>query len=523
MRRHIHVHVYVGDGAPTTLAAKYADLLERMWACLKARTTHDAWAENKHPRASDGRFGSKAGQSTSKPDEAKGGPSGKGALRAVLESGKPFTKEQLMQATGIESERTLMGYLADLKNPKYAGKAGALSIARNADGTFQVVQSDGKPAPAPTQTPAPAASPAPSPSPAPAAPAQGERVEKAREALATALKKHDKLGEFDYPIAAVSVASGGGSILVSPPSVGDTTRAFGDTERAAIVEQGQALGLKEVPLEYGARGTMVVFAVAAAEKKKAPDHWVPAKTTKEATERAVSEGYLDAAEFGRMPVERANEIMSSVAAHMSEFPGLHTMGHWFSGTNAGWKKEAVRKQTEAWTAALKLKHPEMSAEDLARNVSWRSRAPRISTKAWATAWRMGTAPGQQDMRAVVFNETFTTKSTMQDELTRSTNAKWHPPACDTLKSVMDHELGHQLDYLLGLRANPEVTQLYAATRRREGGIAEHVSRYGNTNVAEFIAESWAEYRNNPQPREVAKKMGQIVKEAYARQFQKEAA
>ena len=37
-----------------------------------------------------------------------------------------------------------------------------------------------------------------------------------------------------------------------------------------------------------------------------------------------------------------------------------------------------------------------------------------------------------------------------------------------------------------------------------------LSRYANTNAKEFLAEAWAEYRNNPRPRPVAKEVGDIV-------------
>ena len=39
-----------------------------------------------------------------------------------------------------------------------------------------------------------------------------------------------------------------------------------------------------------------------------------------------------------------------------------------------------------------------------------------------------------------------------------------------------------------------------------------LSKYANKNISEFVSEAWSEYRNNPQPREVAKAVGhEIIK------------
>jgi hypothetical protein len=41
-------------------------------------------------------------------------------------------------------------------------------------------------------------------------------------------------------------------------------------------------------------------------------------------------------------------------------------------------------------------------------------------------------------------------------------------------------------------------------------IGENLSRYGAKNIAEFIAEAYSEYVNNPDPREIATLIGGIV-------------
>lgn len=123
--------------------------------------------------------------------------------------------------------------------------------------------------------------------------------------------------------------------------------------------------------------------------------------------------------------------------------------------------------------------------------------------------------------------------------------KFHPIGCDTVKSVFDHEYGHQLDHLLGLRTNPDVVALRAelqkkdneqhAAWRKEGltelearnnmrnygsAVTNELSRYAEENMADFIAEAWAEANNNPDPRPTAKRLAEIVRAEYAKKYPK---
>lgn len=56
-------------------------------------------------------------------------------------------------------------------------------------------------------------------------------------------------------------------------------------------------------------------------------------------------------------------------------------------------------------------------------------------------------------------------------------------------------------------------------------ITNELSQYAWDNdskkrYAEFIAEGWAEYCNNPKPRKVAKEIGQTVERRYAEWIKK---
>lgn len=56
-------------------------------------------------------------------------------------------------------------------------------------------------------------------------------------------------------------------------------------------------------------------------------------------------------------------------------------------------------------------------------------------------------------------------------------------------------------------------------------ITEALSEYAWNNdnpnrYVEFIAEAWSEYCNNPRPRTIAQKIGEIVEREYSKKFQR---
>lgn len=82
-------------------------------------------------------------------------------------------------------------------------------------------------------------------------------------------------------------------------------------------------------------------------------------------------------------------------------------------------------------------------------------------------------------------------------------AKWAPIGCGSPKAVADHELGHEIDNLLGASNDGIINDLYS-NMMKENKAEEMLSGYSRKNVKEFIAESYSEYRNNSDPREISR-------------------
>lgn len=99
-------------------------------------------------------------------------------------------------------------------------------------------------------------------------------------------------------------------------------------------------------------------------------------------------------------------------------------------------------------------------------------------------------------------------------------AQWHPDSCNTIKAVFDHELGHKIDESIGLRNDPEYLKIFNdAAQQGKDYIKNNLSEYAykQSSVsgsydpkAEFIAEAWSEYLNNPTPRSLSKSVGDLI-------------
>ena len=88
---------------------------------------------------------------------------------------------------------------------------------------------------------------------------------------------------------------------------------------------------------------------------------------------------------------------------------------------------------------------------------------------------------------------------------------WKPVGCDTLKSLFDHEFGHQIDKLLGISKSKDVKEYFETNKTV---ISKNLSKYATVKVEEFIAEAWSEYKNNPKPREISRKIGKFIERSW---------
>ena len=124
-------------------------------------------------------------------------------------------------------------------------------------------------------------------------------------------------------------------------------------------------------------------------------------------------------------------------------------------------------------------------------------------------------------RGISLNEKRLSQNKVQEflfELKKKVEERFHPVGCDTIKSIIDHEICHQLDNIFWVRNDEEIIKLYREYHQPvlrseiNETMANALSSYANENIGEFVAEAWAEYRNNPTPRELSKAVGDRILE-----------
>lgn len=241
----------------------------------------------------------------------------------------------------------------------------------------------------------------------------------------------------------------------------------------------------------------------------------PAKTVAEAAKWLKASGYAKQVDFGKMDITVVNAINESLAYHMERFPQLKQQFGFIGSSQVRFQK-VYEADLERHRQLARERYPDSDADAFAKRWTKKQR----TSGEWATAYSGSTiskAYYGDYAYGITFNET---KSSAKDlkqfdaGLKRSLETQFHPVGCDTYKSVMDHELGHAIDYLLDLRKDPEVVALW----RSWGGDKATLSGYARQNIAEFIAEAWAEYVNNPSPRPIAQQIGDIINARYKARF-----
>jgi hypothetical protein len=105
---------------------------------------------------------------------------------------------------------------------------------------------------------------------------------------------------------------------------------------------------------------------------------------------------------------------------------------------------------------------------------------------------------------------------MNEALKRSVDSGYHPVGTDTIRSIVDHEFGHEIDALLGVRDDHVIIKMYKDAKAK--GMKGELSLYADENIAEFIAEGWSESLNNPNPRPVAAGISKRIRELYDEKF-----
>ena len=196
-----------------------------------------------------------------------------------------------------------------------------------------------------------------------------------------------------------------------------------------------------------------------------------------------------------------------------EFPELKSNIS-FTGTAQARNTRYKEMQLDFYAKQIKEKAPNMDDKLVERMAKRYVKSFKVKSNVWAKSL------AHKEIGGITLNKARFTKSqleTTKTALKSDVLSKYHPEGTESIKAILDHELGHQIDDLIGLNTNPRIVEVYSRYTNEE--LTDKLSTYAWSNNnktprSEFIAEAWSEYRNNPKPRELAKEVGKIIEEEY---------
>lgn len=250
----------------------------------------------------------------------------------------------------------------------------------------------------------------------------------------------------------------------------------------------------------------------------------PASTIKEAEEFARNTLGIQNVSYKGVDVVTANAWNEGLQDSFDRFPELKQ--------NFGFVGEAHERNTmlkpiakQHYLDELIKRNPSFSLTQLEpyadKKVRSLMKSVQVGKSTYAQSWSPTAAPFSA-FRGVSVNKEWGKKSAeFIESLLDDVKGKFHPVGCDTIRSVLDHEIGHQLDDLLGIKNMDEIQNLFNSRSHDE--LTDSLSRYAWKNdnrnrYSEMIAEAWSEYCNNPQPREIAKIIGETIETEYNKKF-----
>lgn len=256
------------------------------------------------------------------------------------------------------------------------------------------------------------------------------------------------------------------------------------------------------------------------KEKKEP--FVTAKTIEEADSYAMNVLGIKMASYKGVDITTANEWNRGLKDTFDRFPELKQ--------NFGFVGEC-HERNEAMKMALKeyylnelnVKYPKMSKKNLImlaeEQVKEKIKKYNIEQSSLAKSFSPPLESCLYNFRGVTINKRYGKNSVDLIELLKQcVHYKYYPINCDTIRYILDHEVGHQLDAMLAISEQKNIQKLFDSMDNET--ITNELSQYSWDNgnkkrYAEFIAEGWAEYCNNPKPRKVAKKIGRTIERRYA--------
>lgn len=258
--------------------------------------------------------------------------------------------------------------------------------------------------------------------------------------------------------------------------------------------------------------TPTAKALPAVKAAKAPvvSGFVEAKTINEANTWAAKHlPRIKKVDYKGYDIKLANEVNQELLNLMTVYPEIEDIN--YVGTAQSRNKLLFEKQKEQFlkqNASVFANQPQSVIDRyVKKHVKLKTVAGNVQAQAANKTWG--------DLAGITFNvNTAKDYEAFKATSVRGVASRWAPEGTENPVSVLIHEFGHSIDYFLeskGLR-NRYLTPITKAALA-DPNLANELSRYGTTNDREVIAEAFAEYRMNPNPRKWARLVGEAIENA----------
>lgn len=243
------------------------------------------------------------------------------------------------------------------------------------------------------------------------------------------------------------------------------------------------------------------------------------KTAKEAERWAQSNLGIAHVDYTNIHVTAANEINKTVYAFKQKFPQVQDT-KWLS---TGEQMFEAKYETEMANAVQRLKQIGHSEDEAVRLDSINIKKNKVPENAYA----FSTDRAWGEYEGIAISEKYVKTARgfeeMRTKMAGDIAVGFHPIGTEDPSSVITHEMGHQLHYLLMNSNKADFIKgvwkdfhKEALKKVREGSqmaYGELLSKYAATNEKEFFAEAISEYIHSPSPRKYAKIIGEEAEKA----------
>jgi hypothetical protein len=201
--------------------------------------------------------------------------------------------------------------------------------------------------------------------------------------------------------------------------------------------------------------------------------------------------------------------------------------------NSGKKKTVVTREMIAQRTGIDISGSKLDIEDLefvTDRIVELNKEFKTEVKSIAEELNPNAYASSSGNRLFINSEFVNNKKEFQLHLDQEVASGWHPAGTNTLKGIIDHEMGHNItNTSIGIydmsksfpkilesgRPHIEFTEKAIDIRKRYTSSTDKknfISTYANTSLDEFIGESMSMVMNNPNPSTYAKELYDLVVE-----------